>query len=99
MPTEPTEPTGHEPDTERRCPVCWTPFAPNRSSNPHPRRYCSAACRMEDWRRRHEAELTAVFLNATLDRIREANAADTEHREALRLQHALDERRSTMNPD
>jgi len=54
---------------------------------------------MEDWRRRHEAELTAVFLNATLDRIREANAADTEHREALRLQHALDERRSTMNPD
>ena len=99
MPTEPTEPTGHEPATQRRCPVCWTPFTPNPSTNPHPRRYCSAACRMEDWRRRHEAELTDAFLNATLDRIREANDAAADQRTHAAWRHALEERRSPMNPD
>ena len=33
---------------QKRCPVCWTPFTPNDSANPHPRRYCSGACRIED---------------------------------------------------
>jgi hypothetical protein len=99
MPAEPTEPAGHEPATQRRCPVCWTPFAPNPSTNPHPRRYCSAACRMEDWRRRREHEQTRILLDTALERIRAANAADTERREALRQRHTLDERRSTMNPD
>jgi endogenous inhibitor of DNA gyrase (YacG/DUF329 family) len=37
---------------QRRCPICWTPFTPNNATNPNPRRYCSPACRVEDWRRR-----------------------------------------------
>ncbi len=37
---------------QKRCQVCWTPFTPNDAANPHPRRYCSGACRIEDSRRR-----------------------------------------------
>jgi hypothetical protein len=37
---------------QRRCPVCWTPFTPNDPSNPHQRRYCCGACRIEASRRR-----------------------------------------------
>ncbi len=37
---------------QRRCPVCWTPFTPNQPSNPHQRRYCCGACRIEASRRR-----------------------------------------------
>lgn len=40
-------PTDHE-QPQRRCPVCWTLFVPNNPANPHPRRYCSGACRIED---------------------------------------------------
>ncbi len=49
MPT--AEPTGSGAG-QKRCPVCWTPFTPNDPANPHPRRYCSGACRIEDSRRR-----------------------------------------------
>jgi hypothetical protein len=51
----PDEPDG--PQTgQRRCPVCWTPFAPNPASNPYPRRYCCGACRIEASRRRRRGE-------------------------------------------
>jgi predicted nucleic acid-binding Zn ribbon protein len=94
-------PTDHDHDqpAPRRCPVCWTPFISNNPTNPHPRRYCSPACRMEDWRRRHDREQTQLMLDAALERIREANAADIERGEALRLRRQLAERRSTMHPD
>jgi hypothetical protein len=36
---------------DHRCPVCWTPFT---ATSPRAR-YCSGACRVEDWRRRREA--------------------------------------------
>jgi hypothetical protein len=55
---------------QKRCPVCWTWFTPNSPSNPHPRRYCCAACRIEDSRRRREREQTQLLLDATLDLIR-----------------------------
>jgi hypothetical protein len=48
-----TSPDTPAPDPgQKRCPVCWRPFTPNNPSNPHPRRYCSGACRIEDSRRR-----------------------------------------------
>lgn len=50
-------PTDHE-QPQRRCPVCWTLFVPNNPANPHPRRYCSGACRIEDSRRRRDREQT-----------------------------------------
>lgn len=85
---------------QRRCPVCWTRFTTNSPSNPHPRRYCSGACRIADSRRRREREQTQLLLDAKLDAIRALNRADQERREATRLRHALDEhRRTPMNPD
>lgn len=48
----------------RRCPVCWTWFTPNSLSNPHPRRYCCGACRIEDSRRRRERQQTQLLLDA-----------------------------------
>jgi hypothetical protein len=51
---------------------------------------------MQDWRRRRDREQTQLLLDAALERIREANA---ERREARRWRHALNERRSPMNPD
>lgn len=93
MPDEPTR----DPQAERRCPACWSSFIvpPN---NPH-KRYCCPACRVQDWRRRREHDQTQLLLDAALERIRAANAADAERREARRLRHALEERRTTMNPD
>jgi len=38
---------------ERRCPVCWRPFT---ATNPSAR-YCSGACRVEDWRRRRDTAI------------------------------------------
>ena len=87
------------PPGQRRCPVCWTPFTPNSPTNPHPRRYCSPACRVQDWRRRSQREHTQTLLDAALERIRETNAADAQRREARRRRHPLNERRSPMNPD
>jgi len=89
----------HDQPARRRCPVCWTLFTPNPTANPNPRRYCSPACRMEDWRRRREREQTQLLLDATLERIRAANAADAERRHATAWRHALNERRSPMSPD
>ena len=83
----------------RRCPVCWAWFIPNAASNPHPRRYCSAACRIEDSRRRREREQTQLLLDAKLEVLRAANNADRERREATRLRRELDQRRPPMNPD
>jgi hypothetical protein len=91
-------PTDHE-QPQRRCPVCWTLFVPNNPANPHPRRYCSGACRIEDSRRRRDREQTQQLLDAALDRIRDSNHADAQRRESLRLRHALEQRRSAMNPD
>lgn len=88
-----------DPLTQRRCPVCWTLFVPNHPANPHPRRYCTPACRIEDSRRRREREQTQPLLDAALEPIRASNAADTQRREAIHLRHALDQRRSAMNPD
>lgn len=45
---------------QKRCPVCWTPFTPNHPTNPHPRRYCSGACRIEDSRRRRRDDGTST---------------------------------------
>ena len=53
---------------QKHCPVCWTPFTPNDPANPHPRRYCSGACRIEDSRRRRRDD----------DPSTTAPAADTE---------------------
>jgi hypothetical protein len=96
MPSEDTPP----PQTnQKRCPVCWTWFTPNSPSNPHPRRYCCAACRIQDSRRRREAEQTQLLLDATLDVIRAANRADQERREATRQHQTLNEqRRTSMDP-
>lgn len=95
-PCDPTTPL----PSRKRCPVCWTWFTPNSPTNPHPRRYCSAACRIEDSRRRREAEQTQLLLDATLDLIRAANRADQQRRDANQLRHALDEHtRTPMNPD
>ena len=91
-------PAEHPQPGQRRCPVCWISF-PNSPTNPHPRRYCSPACRMQDWRRRRDRKQTQLLLDAALERIREANAADAERRQARRWRHALNERRSPMNPD
>lgn len=89
-----------EPETDRRrCPVCWTWFTPNSPSNPHPRRYCSGACRIQDSRRRREREQTQLLLDAKLEVIRAATAAGAERRETTRARHLLDERRHHMNPD
>jgi hypothetical protein len=96
MPT--TEPRGSDVD-RRRCPVCWTWFTPNPPNNPHPRRYCSGACRMEDWRRRREAEHTQLLLDTKLDVLRAARYAEDERRETTRLRSLLDEpREDPMNP-
>jgi hypothetical protein len=97
MPTDHTAPLQPGP---KRCPVCWTWFTPNSPSNPHPRRYCCAACRIQDSRRRREAEQTQLLLDATIDAVRAANRADQERREAIRLRHPLDaQRRTRMDPD
>ncbi len=96
MPT--TDPTN--PATERRrCPVCWTWFTPNSPSNPYPRRYCCAACRIEDSRRRREREQTQLLLDAKLDVLRAARHAEDERRETTRLRHLLNERTDPMNTD
>lgn len=58
-------------DGQKRCPVCWTPFTPNHPTNPHPRRYCSGACRIEDSRRRRRANSPTVEFTP-------APAADTD---------------------
>jgi len=76
--------------SQRQCPVCWTWFTPNSPSNPHPRRYCCGACRIEDSRRRREAEL---------DVPRALRHLDAQHRETSQTQPLLDERRHPMNPD
>jgi hypothetical protein len=45
----------HEPPTEqptaRRCPTCLTPLPASTR-----RRYCTPACKTEDWRRNHAAD-------------------------------------------
>ena len=96
MPTEDT--AAPQPD-RRRCPVCWTWFTPNSASNPHPRRYCCGACRIQDSRRRREAEQTQLLLDAKLKVMRAARYLDDERREAAQAQRQLDERRPPMNPD
>jgi len=97
MPTdEPGGPTG---DRRSRCPVCWTWFTPNSSNNPHPRRYCCGACRIEDSRRRREREQTQLLLDAKLDVLRAARYAEDERRETTRLLRQLDQRRHPMNTD
>ena len=95
------EPLGPvDPDTDRRrCPVCWTWFTPNSPSNPHPRRYCSGACRIEDSRRRREREQTQLLLDAKLDLLRATRHAEDERRETTRMRRLLDERRDPMNSD
>lgn len=82
MPTEPLQPG------QKRCPICWTPFTPNPASNPNPRRYCSSACRNQDWRRRRSREHVQTLLDTALQRIRAANAADAERRHALARHNA-----------
>ncbi|MBA2769725.1 MAG: hypothetical protein H0U35_11475 [Sporichthyaceae bacterium] len=82
----------------RRCPVCWRWFTPNSASNPHPRRYCCGACRIEDSRRRREREQTQLLLDAKLGILRTARYAEDERRETTRLQYQLEERRKPMNP-
>ena len=42
------------PPTDRRCPVCWSPFTPT-AHNPQ-QRFCRPACRVEQWRRDRDAE-------------------------------------------
>ena len=65
---EPLDPeTDRHETNRRRCPVCWTWFTPNSPSNPHPRRYCCGACRIEDSRRRRERKQTQLLLDAKLD--------------------------------
>ena len=86
--------TGH-----RRCPVCWTWFTPNSPSNPHPRRYCCGACRIEDSRRRREREQTQLLLDAKLDVLRALQNDQAERREASQLRRRLQERRDTLHPD
>lgn len=83
----------------RRCPVCWTWFTPNSASNPYPRRYCCGACRIQDSRRRREHAQTQLLLDAKLEVIRAATAAEAERRDATRLRRELDQRRRPMNPD
>jgi len=95
----PTEDTAEPQPGRRRCPVGWTWFTPNSPSNPYPRRYCSGACRIQDSRRRREAEQTQLLLDAKLDVIRAATDLEGERREAARLGRLLDERRHPMNPD
>jgi hypothetical protein len=54
----------HEPP-QRRCPVCWTPFAVGpRTPN---KRYCCPACRVQAWRRRSD-RLRAQALPDTIAR-------------------------------
>ena len=83
----------------RRCPVCWTWFTPNAESNPHPRRYCCGACRIEDSRRRREREQTQPLLDATPGILHGARHTDAERLEATRARRLLDQRRRPMNPD
>jgi len=88
---EPLDPQNDRPQaSQRRCQVCWTWFTPNSPSNPHPRRYCCGACRIEDSRRRREAEL---------DVLRAVRHLDAQRRETSQAQRLLDERRHPMNPD
>ena len=89
-----------DPGTDRRrCPVCWTWFTPNSVSNPYPRRYCCAACRIEDSRRRHEREQTQLLLDVKLDGLRTARYLEAERLETTRARRLLAERRHPMNPD
>jgi hypothetical protein len=89
-----------DPDTgQRRCPVCWAWFTPNAPSNPYPRRYCCGACRIQDSRRRREAEQTRLLPDAKLNVLRAARHLEDEHREATAPLRHLDRRRDTMNPD
>jgi hypothetical protein len=89
-----------DPDTgQGRCPVCWTWFTPNSPSNPHPRRYCSGACRIQDSRRRREAEQTQLLLDAKLAVLRTAKHLENERREISQARRLLDERRHPMKPD
>ena len=83
----------------RRCPVCWTWFTPNSPSNPHPRRYCCGACRIEDSRRRRERQQTQQLLDANLDALRTARHQEAEHRETPKPDGPPDERRHPMNPN
>jgi hypothetical protein len=96
MPSDHTTPLQ---TSQQRCPVCWTWFTPNSPSNPHPRRYCCAACRIEDSRRRREREQTQLLLDAKLEILRAARYRDDERRQAAQAQRLLDERRTRMNPD
>lgn len=54
--TPPQTPTPGTDPSQKRCPVCWTPFTPNNPNNPHQRRYCSGACRIEASRRRRRRD-------------------------------------------
>jgi hypothetical protein len=97
---EPLDPeTDRHETNRRRCPVCWTWFTPNSPSNPHPRRYCCGACRIEDYRRRREHDETQLLLDAKLDVLRAARHLDDKRRETLQARRRLDERRHPMNPD
>ncbi|MGH3433422.1 MAG: hypothetical protein ACRDQB_11370 [Thermocrispum sp.] len=84
------EPGQPEPG-QRRCPVCWTRFTPNSPNNPHPRRYCCGACRIEDSRRRREREQTQLLLAADLEAIRTINGTDDERRDAAQARRLLNE--------
>lgn len=56
---------------QKRCPVCWRPFTPNHPNNPHPRRYCSGACRIEaSRRRRRDSSPTEPQAQARTDQYR-----------------------------
>lgn len=46
------------PTSDPRCPVCWTPFTPT-AHNPQ-QRFCRPACRVEQWRRDHDAHDAAL---------------------------------------
>jgi hypothetical protein len=56
MPADESTDPGGDNTGQRRCPACWTPFTPNHPSNPHPRRYCCGACRIEASRRRRRRD-------------------------------------------
>jgi hypothetical protein len=84
-PDEPIAP----PTGQRRCPVCWTWFTPNHPSNPHPRRYCCGACRIEDSRRRRERQQIQTLIDAKLEAIRAVTAAGADRRDATRLRQEL----------
>jgi hypothetical protein len=83
----------------RRCPVCWTWFTPNSPSNPHPRRYCCGACRIEDSRRRREREQTQLLPDANSTPSEPPDTSKPNTATHLSPTAVLDERRHPMSPN